>query len=153
YEDNGTYKVAKIWKNGVAQDLTDGSTLAFAYSVFVSGSDVYVSGSESNGTNHDAKLWKNGIAQDLTNNSIAEAVSVFVDDGQLSTETIVNPQNNISLYPNPVKDILQIETNQQITSISLYSITGQQLQSWKGKTSINLSGYDKGMYFIEIQTP
>src|SRR5690606_30472280 len=66
YVDNGTKKVATLWKNGVAQDLSDGTHSAIAYSVYVSGSDVYVAGYEYNGTRYVATLWKNGVAQGLS---------------------------------------------------------------------------------------
>jgi hypothetical protein len=43
YEFNGTKNVAKIWNNGVATNLTSGTNDAYADSVFVFGTDVYVS--------------------------------------------------------------------------------------------------------------
>lgn len=79
YESNGTKSVAKIWKNGTAQALTNGLNDAYAHSLYVSGSDVYVAGFEYNGTNGVAKVWKNGTAQILTDGSKnANAQSVFV---------------------------------------------------------------------------
>ncbi len=78
-EYNGTKNVAKLWKNGIATSLSDGTQNSYAFSVFMSGSDVYVAGKEFNGTNYVAKLWKNGTASSLTFDSKgANALSVFV---------------------------------------------------------------------------
>jgi len=35
YELNGTKRVAKYWKNGIAVTLTDGTQNAYAHSVFI----------------------------------------------------------------------------------------------------------------------
>ena len=74
-EDRST-DIATVWKNGIAQYLTDGTAgYAEARSVFVSGEDVYVAGYEGN----VAMLWKNGLAQNLTDGTlVARAYSVFV---------------------------------------------------------------------------
>ena len=251
YEDNGSYVVAKIWKNGAPQNLTDGSNPSYANSVFVFGNDVYVAGKEYNGTNYVAKVWKNGVPQILTNgandasassvfvnngdvfvagnvylagndvnepklwkNGVEEPLninsaydgakaksvyvsgndvyvagtatasngsqscsfatlwkngsivvtspacpennsmnSVFVDDGQLDVENNTGPENKIALYPNPVQDILLVEISSgNIQKTSLFSITGQRLKSWEGKTKVNLSQFAPGSYFIKIIT-
>ena len=76
--------VARIWKNGVVQDLSNGQYNAKAKSVFVSGSDVYVAGWEVNASGKNvAKLWKNGVAQTLSdgqNNVMANSVYVANND-------------------------------------------------------------------------
>ena len=87
-EYNGSKYVAKIWKNGNPQTLTDGTNHANAYSVYVAGSssgsgpaDVYAAGFEHNGSNSVAILWKNGVAHTLSDGTNrAEAKSVFVSD-------------------------------------------------------------------------
>ncbi len=71
--ENGT-RVATIWKNGVAQHLTDGTNDAEALSVFVFGNDVYVAGYDSG-----AKLWVNGVAQELLDGAIASSVYITND--------------------------------------------------------------------------
>ena len=82
YERNAqNIDIAKLWKNGIVQNLTDGTRGAQARSVYVAGDDVYVAGYESNSQNynHIAKLWKNGVAQNLTDGTkTAHALSVFV---------------------------------------------------------------------------
>jgi hypothetical protein len=72
---NGSGSVA-LWKNGVLQELPDGTD---ANSVYVSANDVYVAG--TTGGYHDdrrAVLWKNGVMQKLSEKwSDASSVCVF----------------------------------------------------------------------------
>lgn len=73
---------AKLWKNGTSISLTEGTREANAFSVAISGTDVYVVGYESNGTRHVAKIWKNGIATSLSDGSSeAEARAIVIDSG------------------------------------------------------------------------
>ena len=73
YEETVNRSTAKLWKNGVVQNLSGVNSMANA--VFVSGNDVYVTGWEG----EDARLWKNGIIQNLRReNRCHNANSVFV---------------------------------------------------------------------------
>src|SRR5690606_3621666 len=84
YVSNGTKQVATLWKDGMAQNLSDGTNSAYAYSVYESDNDVYVAGYASIGTKHLATLWKNGVAQELSDGtSKAYASSVYVSDGDV----------------------------------------------------------------------
>jgi hypothetical protein len=62
YERSGSVYRAVLWRDGESQYLTSGATSAFAYGVFVDGSDVYVTLREFNSTTngYEPKLWKNG---------------------------------------------------------------------------------------------
>ncbi|MDL2230744.1 hypothetical protein LJB87_03025, partial [Alistipes sp. OttesenSCG-928-L06] len=70
---------AKMWKNGVVTNLTDGTTSAFTESIFVDGDDIYVAGR----INRVATLWKNGVAQALSNETNSAALSVLVSQGDV----------------------------------------------------------------------
>ncbi|MCL1893837.1 MAG: PASTA domain-containing protein [Holophagaceae bacterium] len=77
--------VAKIWKNGIAQSLTNGNNDAFANAIYIDGNDVYAAGREKNADDKQrATVWKNGKAQYLSN-GITDAVglSVFVSNGNV----------------------------------------------------------------------
>ena len=83
-----TIYVAKLWINGVKQDIASENEYSSAESVFVSGENVYVAGHENKKTEKTgnmvwvAKLWKNGIAEVLyEGEGQSIATSVFVLDG------------------------------------------------------------------------
>lgn len=127
-EYNGTTNVAKLWKNGVAQNLTDGTMYAYAYSVFVEGNDVYVAGFEDNSSNvYVAKVWKNGTAQDLTNGTnYAIARSVYVSNGDVY---VVGREETATTYvatlwKNGIPQVLSDGTNNAV-AYSVFIDDGQ----------------------------
>ena len=66
---------ARMWKNGVPVNLTNGYD---ANSVLVSGTDVYVAGSYNSGISFAASVWKNGVVTVLPHINFGNAYSVFV---------------------------------------------------------------------------
>ncbi|MDR2087431.1 MAG: T9SS type A sorting domain-containing protein [Dysgonamonadaceae bacterium] len=82
YENNGNTDVAKVWKNGAATNLTDGTYNSEASSVYVSGNDVYVAGYEGGRILNaaGARMWKNAEPTTLPGigGKLTQATSVFV---------------------------------------------------------------------------
>ena len=61
--------------------------------------------------------------------------------------------SGISFYPNPVKNILNIESVKKITRITIYNIAGVCVYDKKEnneKISVNISTFKKGIYFLSI---
>jgi len=79
-ETNGTNGVGKYWKNGTSVSVTDGTKITYAYSMALSGSDVYLAGSEQNASGISvAKYWKNGVATSLSDgNRVAGVYSIVI---------------------------------------------------------------------------
>ncbi len=70
-------------------------------------------------------------------------------------ETTTNSFDLISVYPNPVKDILTIE-NYNFTKASIYSILGELLEeklndNFSNTSQIDMTNYSKGMYILVLE--
>jgi YVTN family beta-propeller protein len=67
----------------------------------------------------------------------------------------ITPQHmveaGIDVYPNPVSDNLQIQTEVPIKELEITDITGRLLYTTTAKT-INCSSFAKGVYFIKLTT-
>lgn len=60
-----------------------------------------------------------------------------------------------SLYPNPVKNILNIKTNLGAYNAQVYNLLGQKmggLQELQGNSTIDYSNYANGIYLIELSS-
>jgi len=101
WEDYGQGgRMPKLWKNGVAKNLTDGKKHdAVVLSVYVSGNDVYAMGYDAARFHTVAGLWKNGVAQHLTvGSNLTEAYSVYVSDSNVYVAG--REQNKANLWKN-----------------------------------------------------
>ena len=57
----------------------------------------------------------------------------------------------VTMYPNPVKDQLTIESNKPIEQIGLFNVLGQEVRSFKPQDTlirIDVSNLNTGVYFI-----
>ncbi len=98
---NGSHNVAKLWKNGVAASLTDGTLDAVANSVFVSGSDVFIAGYVSN----YGVVWQNGVVTQLTNGytySMANSVYVAGPDVYVAGNVVSGTHGVATVWKNGI---------------------------------------------------
>ncbi|MDW8848533.1 DUF5074 domain-containing protein [Flavobacterium sp. MMLR14_040] len=58
----------------------------------------------------------------------------------------------LGIYPNPVSDILNIITEDEVLSIMVYDISGKSINTKVSNNQIDVSGFVKGMYIINIIT-
>jgi len=71
----------------------------------------------------------------------------------IGEEMAVNDVNklNVSAYPNPVTDYLNIESDKKIESVSVYTYDGRLISNATENTGrINFSNYPKGNYILMI---
>lgn len=64
-------------------------------------------------------------------------------------------ENNISIYPNPANNILNINANSNINKVEVFNMLGQNVMTVSvndNNTSINTSNLSKGMYMLKLHT-
>lgn len=72
-----------------------------------------------------------------------------------NTKQVAPKDIYVHVFPNPTKGNLQIESNDSIEQLNLYSLTGQLLQSQAIQASnhqLNLTGLENGLYLLHVQT-
>lgn len=80
---------------------------------------------------------------------------VFVDNFVLKNLDNLNieemNQTNISIYPNPVVDVLNIDTNEKIVALNILDLTGKNVLTSDQKT-LDLKPLPQGVYIVQITT-
>jgi hypothetical protein len=62
-------------------------------------------------------------------------------------------EKNITVYPNPVKDILNIISENDIEKVTISDLNGRKLFQQNGNISqINMSAYQQGIYLLTVET-
>ena len=67
----------------------------------------------------------------------------------------INSENScrINLYPNPVENILSIESSEEIKNIRIYSTDGRLIKSINGnRNEIVFNNLPKAVYFVKVET-
>ncbi|WP_411895999.1 aryl-sulfate sulfotransferase [Winogradskyella sp. A2] len=59
--------------------------------------------------------------------------------------------NTVSIYPNPTKDKIQINSKTEITKVEVFNILGNKITEFKG-SRLDLGQFQNGMYLLKIHT-
>ncbi|NQY06055.1 MAG: T9SS type A sorting domain-containing protein [Flavobacteriaceae bacterium] len=95
------------------------------------------------------------LASDGSVNDV-EDYDFFVDNFQIISTTLgtVTPINfNVKIYPNPVIDILNINSQTPITEIQIKNILGQQIKILHPNTTdfkLDMSDYQTGYFLLKV---
>lgn len=71
-----------------------------------------------------------------------------------ATGVVEELQGVANLYPNPVTDILNIETDMQVQTVTIFNVTGQVVREElvnMVNTRIDLSDLQKGVYIVQME--
>jgi Zn-dependent metalloprotease/PKD repeat protein len=82
------------------------------------------------------------------NNSVTKTSYISVSLGSEAKELT---SRLITIYPNPASDKLYVESDKDF-SLKLFSLTGKLLLNVKNQKEIDLTGFQNGMYLLNIET-
>ena len=81
----------------------------------------------------------------------AEGWALYVDEIILGTNIV--SKNQVSVYPNPVENILHINATEKVDSISIFNVLGQKISNvmiGENKKHIDVSSLAAGVYMVNI---
>jgi len=61
-----------------------------------------------------------------------------------------NEITELTLYPNPAKDVVNIVSNNPIDTIEVYDILGKQVRALKNSNKVDVSNLNSGIYLFRI---
>ena len=87
-----------------------------------------------------------------------DVFAFFIDDIKITNvadiETVKTDEPNVSIYPNPAKEIVNITLPEDSAQIDIVNVLGQTVKSvntTSANETISLEGMEKGMYFFCIK--
>jgi len=87
-----------------------------------------------------------------------QSSSNIEDEGIIDHTNIETVEKNkqLSIYPNPANDILNIENTEIINSIKIFDISGKQIISYQNinqkKVKLNTNHLKAGVYILQIES-
>jgi hypothetical protein len=89
-------------------------------------------------------------AVDLSGN-ISSADTLSVISGPTGYENIL--AEDLSIFPNPVSDILYIDTRRNINTLAVFNLLGEKIMEFRGsRNHLDVHALKSGIYFIRIRT-
>ena len=130
---------AKIYKNG-----TFLGTTAKSWNT-LNNSDAFDLGVGVGG-----ELWFDGAIDDLQiyNYTLTDSQVANLYSTQTLAVTDVSAKNKIQVYPNPVKDVLNIKSDLGVKNVEIFSLDGKKLKQ-TNQSKINVSQLSSGVYIIK----
>ena len=127
------------------REAADEARIYPVYETFSSNHEIVIA---TNKENAKAKGWNVWY---FTNNTEVPTTGNYICESGIELM-----ENNVAIYPNPAKNILNITSEEQIESIELYNILGKLVLSKAGvsatESTIDVSSFTHGIYILKLQT-
>ncbi len=103
--------------------------------------------------------WYNGskwaiYTEDISNMPEGAAFDLLIDANSMGVEELTS-YNQTSVFPNPISNTVNFMSNNNIESITIYNMTGQEVLNQKvsGKNSeLNVASFPSGVYVAKVKT-
>ena len=131
------------------------------YNIYLDGELIeenYTETSYSGGSSETIDYLEDG------NQHIVEVVAVYENGTSVGSAVLVTKgtnvseitENNISVYPNPANDFVKLSAvSGQLSVVKVYNCLGMMVEEIEvnaNEVEINISEYNTGIYFINVQT-
>lgn len=146
YQNPSDFKVKRINADGTI-DTDFGGDNGITTSFYNGYNEAFSIGLQSNN-----KIIVAGTTYDGINNNFA---LTRLNNTILNIEDISENQTDLVIYPNPVKDLLNIKLNGEIsmTDYTIYNLLGQAIYKNNDNTAeVDTENLSKGIYTIQINT-
>lgn len=81
----------------------------------------------------------------------ASEVNQLYTNNTLSTSDFIQNNLKVSVYPNPVKGLLNLELEGEIKTVEIYNLQGQKVLI-AYKNQVEVAALSNGMYMVHVQT-
>jgi len=117
----------------------------------VNGTNVIPSGTSFSNSNGDLPRSLGGISfYSVSGDNQAYLDNFNYVNGEIILAVETTSVLDFKVYPNPAQNLLQIQSNQEISAIRLYSLQGVLLKEISGVSIISVSELAQGLYFVEL---
>jgi len=95
--------------------------------------------------------WPSGIIDTFNDVTVNQTLLVNEGDNVLTVDE--NELLSLSVFPNPAKDNISIETPNNVTvqSVSIINVAGKRISTSISNNNIDVSTLSSGIYFLEIE--
>jgi len=94
--------------------------------------------------------WEFGSSQDVMIDFVSDNLYASLDCMNIGVDELTT--ENISIYPNPTKDLFTFDVNNDISVVEVYNLNGAKLLRLENTNSVNIQHLPKGVYMVEITT-
>lgn len=132
----------------VSVEYIDKSTSAYTNAISAIGRIVFKNGKAAI-IYEDESIEDLGKTEDINKISFSAENDIYTDNIATSLNTNNIRETNVSVFPNPVSDILHIEGIGEGQIVNLFDIKGHLIYSDTGNT-VNIKDMPQGVYLLKV---